>query len=778
LYTTVETSGSQDGSHDAIPREVPDTDAILEAVLTPAVLGEELGWLAHYKVVRVLGRGAMGLVLEAEDSQLRRPVALKIMLPSVAANAQARERFLREARAVAALRNEHVVVIYQVGQERDIPYLAMELLRGQSLEERLRTGPRLPLAEVARIGRELADGLAAAHEAGLIHRDIKPANVWLEENGRVKILDFGLVRPARDNLNLTGSGLIVGTPYFMSPEQARGQAVDARTDLFSLGVVLYSLATGKLPFAGDSLMAILTSLAVDTPQPLRSRNPQVSAPLEELVGRLLEKDPDRRPSSAREVASALRQIELQTPSAQDAMPPSTVHNLPAPLPTQVSLTSAPAAPIPAKRRWPRRARLAAAALLAAVGLAFLAMAALPEKQQAALSGPPVLIGVLHSRTGTMAISERPVINAVLLAVEEVNKEGGVLGRPVEAVIADGQSDERVFARQAEKLIDVDQVCTILGCWTSASRKAVKPVVESRRHLLIYPVQYEGMEQSPNIIYGGAVPNQQILPALKWSVGFLNRKRWFLVGSDYVFPHAAHEVIKDEAAALGCQIVGEEYLPLGSADAGIVARIGKLQPDLILNTLNGDSNVAFFRCLRKAGVTPERIPTLSFSISEVEVSSLTGKDLAGDYVASSYFEDLDLPQNHAFLRAFRARYGEQGAVSDPVQTAYYSVHLWAQAARAAGSTDPAAVREALKGRRLQAPQGPVQIDPANQHTAQHARIGCFRLTADGSARLEEVYVSPRPISPEPFPASRPRQAWQAFLDQLQQKWHGNWANPGS
>jgi urea transport system substrate-binding protein len=197
----------------------------------------------------------------------------------------------------------------------------------------------------------------------------------------------------------------------------------------------------------------------------------------------------------------------------------------------------------------------------------------------------------------MALSERPVIDAVLLAVEELNERGGVLGRPVEAVLADGQSDEAVFARQAEKLIGEDKVCALFGCWTSASRKAVVPVVERHRHLLFYPVQYEGVEQSPNVVYLGPVPNQQILPALRWLVGFENKRRWFLVGSDYVYPVTANAIIRAEAKARGCEVVGERYLPLGCTEVGdIVKEIVKRQPDLIVNTVNGDSNVALFgRC---------------------------------------------------------------------------------------------------------------------------------------------------------------------------------------
>jgi urea transport system substrate-binding protein len=793
-----------------------DTPRILQKLLSPPVLGNELGWLGHYKVKRVLGRGGMGLVLLAEDSHLQRPVALKVMLPAMAERSDARDRFLREARAVAKLRDEHIVVIYQVGQERDVPYLAMEYLEGQSLEQCVRAG-RPAIADVLRIGRAIATGLAVAHQAGVVHRDVKPANIFLARGAaspcdapsdapldiataKVKILDFGLARPLADNLHLTGSGQLVGTPYFMSPEQARGESVDARSDLFSLGVLLYYLTTGRLPFAGEGMMAVLTALAVQTPPPLCSLRPETPPALEELVRRLLEKDPANRPATAREVVAALAQIELQLASLKDTgVIPATAVGLPAMAAPISGAASAPSASAPSttaphtaaptapptqvSQTGPGRARPwwrvpAAAALgLVAVLLCVLAFFGRDPAGPATDAGAPIRIGVLHSRTGTMAISERPVIDAVRLAVEEVNAQGGVLGRTLEAIFEDGQSDDDVFAAAAEKLIAEDKVATIFGCWTSSSRKAVKAVVERHDHLLMYPVESEGMELSPNIVYGGATPNQQILPAVRWSVGFLNKRRWFLVGSDYVFPHAANEVIKDEAKALGCTIAGEEYLHLGSTDvAGVVGKIRVAQPDLIINTINGDTNVAFFRALRKAKITPAQAPTISFSIDDTELgNSLPPRDLVGDLVAGGYFDEVDRPQSRKFVEAFREHYGPR-SISDAMQTAYYSVHLWADAVRAAGSAEPKAILAALKGRRIDAPQGVVQIDPTTLYTVQHARIGRFQLADDNTIRIEEVFVTPQPIAPVPYPASRSREAWDGFLQQLHEKWGGRWTNP--
>ena len=257
----------------------------------------------------------MGVVFRAEDPALQRMVAIKAMLPGLAASGTAKQRFLREARAAASLHDDHVVSIYQVGEDRGAPYLAMEFLEGEPLDVYLQRQAKLPIAEVVRIGRETALGLAAAHKRGLIHRDIKPANLWLEaspgrESGefRVKILDFGLARATSENTQLTNSGVVVGTPAFMAPEQAGGKTVDHRCDLFSLGCVLYRLCTGQMAFKGFDTMSILMALATETPTSPQLLNFEVPAELSDLVLQLLAKDPAQRPATAREVADKLEAI--------------------------------------------------------------------------------------------------------------------------------------------------------------------------------------------------------------------------------------------------------------------------------------------------------------------------------------------------------------------------------------------------------------------------------------------------------------------------------------
>ena len=293
----------------------PEEDAEFTDFLAPPQNPDEIGRLGPYRILKVLGKGGMGVVFRAEDPALQRVVAIKAMLPGLAASSTAKQRFLREARAAASIHDDHVVSIFQVGEDRGAPFLAMEFLEGEPLDVYLQQHAKLPIAEVVRIGRETALGLAAAHKRGLIHRDIKPANLWLEaspgrESGefRVKILDFGLARATSENTQLTNSGVVVGTPAFMAPEQAGGKTVDHRCDLFSLGCVLYRLCTGAMAFKGNDTMAILMSLAMDTPTSPQLLNFEVPAELSDLVLQLLAKDPAQRPATARDVADRLEAI--------------------------------------------------------------------------------------------------------------------------------------------------------------------------------------------------------------------------------------------------------------------------------------------------------------------------------------------------------------------------------------------------------------------------------------------------------------------------------------
>lgn len=408
--------------------------------------------------------------------------------------------------------------------------------------------------------------------------------------------------------------------------------------------------------------------------------------------------------------------------------------------------------------------------LAIAALAIAVLAGCRREEQA----EPIVVGVLHSLTGTMAISEQSVVDATLLAIEEINARGGVLGRQIEPVVVDGESDWPTFAARAEELITGERpVVVVFGCWTSASRKTVKPIFEKHDHLLFYPVQYEGLEQSPNIVYTGAAPNQQIIPAVNWAFDELGT-RFFLVGSDYVFPRTANAIIRDVVETRNGEILGEEYVLLGdTAVESIVDQIAATNPDVILNTINGDSNIAFFRALRAAGITPDKIPTISFSIAEEELRGLDVESIIGDYAAWNYFMSIESDENRRFVEAFRARYGQDRVTTDPMEAAYIAVNLWANAAEEAQSVDPRDIRRVIGNQSFSAPEGYTYLEAENQHLWKVVRIG--RIRAD--AQFEIVWSTERPIRPVPFPQTRTRADWEAFLQELTDGWGGKWANPG-
>ena len=342
------------------------------------------------------------------------------------------------------------------------------------------------------------------------------------------------------------------------------------------------------------------------------------------------------------------------------------------------------------------------------------------------AGDVIKVGILHSLSGTMAISETTVVDAEMMAIDEINAAGGVLGKQIVPVKEDGASDWPTFAEKATKLIDKDQVRTVFGCWTSASRKAVLPVFESKQHMLWYPVQYEGQECSNNIFYTGAAPNQQIEPAVNWLLENKG-KEFFLVGSDYVFPRTANTIIKEQLKAKGGKTVGEDYLPLGDTEVtSIITKIRAALPNggVIFNSLNGDSNVAFFKQIEGAGLTPDKYPVMSVSIAEEEVRQIGTEYLKGHYAAWNYFQTVESPQNDKFVAAFKAKYGEDRVTNDPMEAAYIMVYLWKQAVEKAGTTDIEAVRKAAIGQEFDAPEGKVKMNP-NHHISKTVRIGQVR-----------------------------------------------------
>jgi urea transport system substrate-binding protein len=399
-------------------------------------------------------------------------------------------------------------------------------------------------------------------------------------------------------------------------------------------------------------------------------------------------------------------------------------------------------------------------ILASLAILLLALAALLFWRQQAGPVSPIRIGVLHSLSGPMASSERPLVDAVRLAVEEINAAGGLLGRPVEIVLADGASDWPRFAAEAERLISQERVSALFACWTSACRKAVKPVVEKHRHLMFYPVQYEGLESSPNILYTGAAPNQQIIPATRWALEHLG-KRVYLLGSDYIFPHAANRMVRDLVEAGGGMVVGERYLPLGDSDIRqVLAEIHRLRPQVVFNTVNGASNAHLFRALADAGLT--ELPIMSFSVAEHELTSSEATRLKAHYAAWGYFQSLDSIENRRFVAAFKTRFGADRVTSDPMEAAYIGVRLWARAVIDAGNEAPAAVNHSILRQSLQAPSGIVTVDAASRHLWRMARIG--QMQFDGQFR--QVWATSQPLRPTPYPFYRSQHEWREIIKRLE------------
>jgi urea transport system substrate-binding protein len=359
-------------------------------------------------------------------------------------------------------------------------------------------------------------------------------------------------------------------------------------------------------------------------------------------------------------------------------------------------------------------------------------------------GDKVKVGVLHSLTGTMSISEVAVRDSTLLAIEEINADGGVLGKQIEPVVEDGASDWPTFAEKAEKLLTVDEAEVVFGGWTSASRKAMLPVFEGLDGLLFYPVQYEGLEASPNIFYTGATTNQQIIPALDY-LKEQGLTKVYLVGSDYVFPRTANKIIKAYADANGMEVVGEDYLPLGETGVStIVSKVIEAEPQVVFNTLNGDSNVAFFKELKAKGNTPDKIQTVSVSVAEEEVAGIGIDNIEGHLVAWNYYQTTENDENTKFVKAFKAKYGEERVTADPIEAGYNSVYIWAAAVEKAKSFDVDKVKEAAKGLELDTPEGKITVDDANQHISKTARIG--EINPEGL--IDEVWASDGPIEPDP------------------------------
>src|SRR5579864_3402221 len=372
----------------------------------------------------------------------------------------------------------------------------------------------------------------------------------------------------------------------------------------------------------------------------------------------------------------------------------------------------------------------------------------------------VKIGVLHSLTKTMAISETSLRDAVLMAVEEINAKGGVLGKQIEPVVVDPASDWDLFAEKAKQLLLQDRVAVVFGCWTSVSRKSVLPVFEANKGLLFYPVQYEGEEMSPNIFYTGATPNQQLIPSAQYLMSEEggSKKKFYLLGTDYIFPRTANKILKAFLLSAGVpeSKIIEEYTPFGHADyQTIVAKIkdfAKSGDAAVLSTINGDSNVPFYKEFANQGLTADKCPIMVFSVAEDELRSMETEKLVGHLAAWNYYQSIDTPENKKFVENFKAYCvrknlpgGESRVTDDPIEAAYFGVYVWKAAAEKAGSFDVDKVTKATLGLEFDAPGGKKKMHPENHHTFKPVYVG--EILEDGQFKI--IWKSEGLVEPEAF-----------------------------
>ncbi|MBL4699254.1 MAG: transporter substrate-binding domain-containing protein [Phycisphaerales bacterium] len=364
-------------------------------------------------------------------------------------------------------------------------------------------------------------------------------------------------------------------------------------------------------------------------------------------------------------------------------------------------------------------------------------------------GNEIKVGVLFSLTGTTGIIEESLNKATIMAIEEVNAAGGVNGMKIVPIVEDPASDPATFAEKARKLVLSDKCVSVFGSYTSASRKAVLPVFEKRKNLYWYPTLYEGRECSKNVIYTGAVPNQQQDEFIPWLVKKFG-KRWSLIGSNYIYPKEENNYCRKLLAGLGAEVIREEYVPLGHSEfSSVVNKFRSEKPDVIFSTVVGDSVVALHRQYRAAGLDPEKMPMASLTTSENEVAAMGGDAAAGHFTSAPYFMVWDSPENQKFVDAYRSRWGGDKVTHFVSEPSYFQVKMFAEACSKLAPSDinPANIREAVKGIEMIAPQGKVRLDAATLHTYLWPKIG--QCKSDG--QFEIIKQSSTWLAPVPYKA---------------------------
>jgi urea transport system substrate-binding protein len=401
-----------------------------------------------------------------------------------------------------------------------------------------------------------------------------------------------------------------------------------------------------------------------------------------------------------------------------------------------------------------------AALTALVTIGAITGAAMSASAQGTPAAQGTIkVGVLHSLSGTMAISETTLKDTILMMVDDLNKKGGLLGKKVEAVVVDPASNWPLFAEKARELLTKDKVAAVFGCWTSVSRKSVLPVFEELNGLLFYPVQYEGEESSNNVFYTGAAPNQQAIPAVEYlmSAEGGNVKRWVLEGTDYVYPRTTNKILEAflKSKGVAAEDIKINYTPFGFSDwqtevAAIKAFAASGKKTAVVSTINGDANVPFYKELANAGIKAKDIPVVAFSVGEEELAGIDTKNLVGHLAAWNYFESVKNPTNEAFIKQWHAFIKKDTRVTnDPMEAHYIGFKMWAHAVQQAGTTDVDAVRQAMYGQKVQAPSGPIEVMNTNHHLSKPVMIG--EIQANG--QFDIVWQTKAPIKAD---------AWSPFL----------------
>jgi len=384
----------------------------------------------------------------------------------------------------------------------------------------------------------------------------------------------------------------------------------------------------------------------------------------------------------------------------------------------------------------------------------------------------IKVGVLHSLSGTMAISEVTLKDTVLMMIDDLNRNGGLLGREVEAVVVDPASDWPLFAEKARELVEQKKVDVVFGCWTSVSRKSVLPVFEELNGLLFYPVQYEGEESSRNVFYTGAAPNQQAIPAVEYLMGEEGgeAERWVLLGTDYVYPRTTNKILRAFLRKKGVKEsdILEEYTPFGHSDwQTIVSRVKKFANEgkrtAVVSTINGDANVPFYKELANQGISAEDIPVIAFSVGEEELSGIDTSNLVGHLASWNYFMSVDSPENESFIKSWQKFIkNDKRVTNDPMEAHYIGFKMWAQAVRQAGSTDVDAVRQAMYGQEVRSLSGYDVVMNTNHHLSKPVMIG--EITPDG--QFDIVWQTDETIKAD---------AWSPFLPESA-KLTADWSYP--